>query len=113
MHSIQLLQTLQLIDSFFPVGAFAYSEGLETAAAEGSVRDAASLQVWMEHFIDAVFVPCEGLALVRSIRALSEGDHHMVRTLDLELTAIRPATAKRLTHRYRAGRFLAKTSRQR
>jgi urease accessory protein len=95
MHSIQLLQTLQLMDSFFPVGAFAYSEGLETAAAEGSVRDAASLQGWMEHYIDAVFVPCEGLALVRSITALNAGDHDTLRTLDLELTAIRPAAAVR------------------
>lgn len=95
MQSIQLLQTLQLMDSFFPVGAFAYSEGLETAAAEGSVRDAASLQIWMEHFIDAVFVPCEGLALVRSIKALGAGDHDTLRTLDLELTAIRPAAAVR------------------
>ena len=70
MQPIQLLQTLQLMDSFFPVGAFAYSDGLETAAAEGRVADAASLQEWMDHFLDAVFVPCEGLALVKSMTAL-------------------------------------------
>lgn len=83
------------MDSFFPVGAFAYSDGLETAAAEGYVRDAESLRDWMDHFIDFTFVPCEGLALVRSIRALRGGDHEALRELDEELTAIRPASAVR------------------
>ena len=83
------------MDSFFPVGAFAYSDGLETAAAEGTVRDAASLQDWMDHFINAVFVPCEGLALVKAMRALQSGDLETIRELDAELTAIRPAAAVR------------------
>src|SRR5688572_3422700 len=95
MQPIQLLQTLQLMDSFFPVGAFAYSDGLETAAAEGHVRDAASMQDWMDHFIDAVFVPCEGLALVKAMRALRTSDLDALRELDAELTAIRPALAVR------------------
>ena len=95
MQPIQLLQTLQLMDSFFPVGAFAYSDGLETAAADGRVSDAASLQEWMGHFLDAVFVPCEGLALVKSMTALERSDHDALRNLDTELTAIRPASAVR------------------
>ena len=49
----------------------------------------------MDHFIDFVFVPCEGLALVRSLRALRAGDHEVVRDLDAELTALRPASAVR------------------
>ena len=95
MQPIQLLHTLQLMDSFFPVGAFAYSDGLETAAAEGHVRDAASLREWMDHFVDFVFIPCEGRALVRSIRALRIADHDAVREIDSELSAIRPASAVR------------------
>src|SRR5688572_1438993 len=95
MQPIQLLQTLQLMDSFFPVGAFAYSDGLETAAAEGRVSDAASLQNWMDHFVDAVFILCEGLALVKLMGALEVSDHDVVRELDTELTAIRPAGAVR------------------
>jgi len=95
MQPIQLLQTLQLMDSFFPVGAFAYSDGLETAASETLVRDAESLREWMDHFVDFVFVPCEGLALVRSIRALRVADHDAVRKIDSELSAIRAASAVR------------------
>jgi urease accessory protein len=95
MQPIQLLHTLQLMDSFFPVGAFAYSDGLETAASSGQIPDAASLHVWMDHFVDAVFVPCEGLAVAKVMEALRKGDHNEVRRVDSELTAIRPASAVR------------------
>jgi len=95
MQPIQLLHTLQLMDSFYPVGAFAYSDGLETAATDGHVHDADSLRDWMDHFVESVFVPCEGLALVRSIRALRISDHRALSELDAELTAIRPASAVR------------------
>ena len=83
------------MDSFFPVGAFAYSDGLETAAAAGHVSDAETLHQWIDHFIDAVFVPCEGLALVKSMTALGASDYEALRELDIELTAIRPASAVR------------------
>jgi urease accessory protein len=91
MQPIQLVQTLQLADSFFPVGAFAYSDGLETAAASGSLQDG-GLQGWMDHFLDAIFVPCEGLALAKCMTALQVGDHAVLQKLDQELTAIRPAS---------------------
>lgn len=83
------------MDSFFPVGAFAYSDGLETAATEGHVADVASLREWMDHFVDFVFIPCEGLALVRCIVALKVADHDAVREIDSELSAIRTASAVR------------------
>src|SRR5947209_763731 len=95
MESLQFIRTLQLVDSFFPVGAFAYSDGLETAAAGGRVHDAASLGKWMEHFLEQVFVPCEGLALVKCMCALKEDDLDTLYRVDEELTAIRPAAAVR------------------
>ena len=91
MESLSFVHTLQVIDSFFPVGAFAYSDGLETAAAAGLVHDADSLGEWMEHFLQSVFVPSEGLALVKCMLALRARDIHKVRCIDEELTAIRPA----------------------
>ena len=38
----------QLFSPAFPVGAFAWSHGLETAIQEGAVSDAASLRGWLE-----------------------------------------------------------------
>ena len=95
MDSIPFIRSLQLTDSFFPVGAFAYSDGLETATASGRVRDAVSLGEWMEHFLEGVFVPCEGLALVKSMNALQAGDLEMLHSIDQELTAIRTSRAVR------------------
>jgi urease accessory protein len=95
MESRAFIRALQLTDSFFPVGAFAYSDGLETAAASGQVHDAASLREWMDHFIDAVLVPAEGLAVVKCMRALHENDIDKLNRVDNELTAIRPASAVR------------------
>ncbi|HEY2384918.1 MAG TPA: urease accessory UreF family protein [Terriglobia bacterium] len=95
MDSLRFIRSLQVTDSFFPVGAFAYSDGLETAAAAGRVRDAVSLDGWIKHFLECVFVPCEGLALVKCMFALRKNDFETLHRIDEELTAIRPAAAVR------------------
>jgi urease accessory protein len=95
MEPAQFVRALQIIDSFFPVGAFAYSDGLETAASVGAVHDGATLGLWMAQFIDDVLVPCEGLALVKCMRAAKADDAATLRLIDEELTAIRPAKASR------------------
>jgi urease accessory protein len=41
------LRLIQWLSPAFPIGAFAYSQGLEAAIAEGEVRDAAALQGWI------------------------------------------------------------------
>jgi urease accessory protein len=91
MEPLAFIHGLQLTDSFFPVGAFAYSDGLETAASGGEVHDAASLREWMNHFVEGVFIPCEGLALVKGMRALKAGKSDVLAQMDEELTALRPA----------------------
>src|SRR5438477_58105 len=107
MTPAQFVHTLQLIDSFFPVGAFAYSDGLETAAATGRVRDRESLAGWLRHYIEAVFVPCDGLALLKCAQAVRMRDWSMIRPVDEELTAIRPAAAVRASSVAMGKRLLA------
>ena len=60
---MQFLAALQLSDSFFPSGAFAYSSGLETFVAEGLVCDKERLVRFIESYLlglvarsDLVFV---------------------------------------------------------
>lgn len=95
MDALPFIHGLQLTDSAFPVGAFAYSDGLETAASSGLVHDGASLTEWMDHFLDAVFIPCEGLALVKCMIAMRAADFETLRHIDEELTVIRPSAAVR------------------
>ena len=46
-----LLTMLQWLSPAFPIGAFAYSHGLEWAIEAGHVKDALSLQLWFEDLI--------------------------------------------------------------
>jgi|HubBroStandDraft_6_1064221.scaffolds.fasta_scaffold896215_1 urease accessory protein len=41
------LALLAWLSPSFPIGAFAYSHGLETAVSDGDVRDGATLQAWL------------------------------------------------------------------
>lgn len=91
----QLVQTLQLTDSAFPVGAFAYSDGLETAVAGGAVRSADDLESWAAHYVDGLFVPCEGPAVVQTMKAAGQSDRETIRRIDEELTALKPSAAGR------------------
>jgi urease accessory protein len=95
MEPVQFIRTLQFTDSFFPVGAFAYSDGLETATSAGHVRDAEGLEKWMDHFLEAIFISCEGLALVKCMRAFIQGDVEKIQEIDEELSALRPAAEVR------------------
>jgi urease accessory protein len=46
-HSLALTRLMQLASPLLPVGAFAYSQGLEAAVEAGNVRDAATAQRWI------------------------------------------------------------------
>jgi urease accessory protein len=82
------------MDSFFPVGAFAYSDGLETATTSRT-NDPELLAGWLQHYVESVFIPCDGLALLKCARAIESKDWAAIRSLDEELTAMKPAAAVR------------------
>ena len=41
------LRLMQMLSPAFPVGSYAYSQGLEQAISDGNVTDAASLTGWI------------------------------------------------------------------
>lgn len=78
------LHLLQFSDSAFPVGAFSFSNGLETAAFEKFVNDKATLhdfarsQAWQAAFTD-------GIAALHAFRAVYQNDLESVLKADREL----------------------------
>jgi urease accessory protein len=87
-----MLALLHLCDSLFPLGAFSYSDGLETAAAQGAVHDAGSLREWLDAVLDESFGRFEGPAAWQA-RALLEGDAwEELARLDAEVVALRPSS---------------------
>ncbi len=95
MHPLAFLHALQLNDTLFPTGGFAYSDGLETAVTGGRVRDGADLDGWMRHVVDSVIAGCDGPAALGAAAAFARADWETIARLDREVTALKPAAATR------------------
>ncbi len=53
MSQTALLRLMTLLSPSFPIGGFAYSHGLEQAATDGLVANAAGLGDWLSHLLTA------------------------------------------------------------
>ncbi len=76
---LPLLRLLQLASPTLPVGAFAYSQGLETAVERGWVTDETSAGAWIGGLLEHSLRPQDIPALARLYRAWETGDEHAVR----------------------------------
>lgn len=102
-----LLSLLHLCDTLFPVGAYAYSEGLETAAADREVAGADDLRAWIDVCLDDAIGRCDGPAVAGAWSAVAQGRWDSLAHLDDEVCAIRPAAAARQASRAMGRRLLA------
>ena len=100
------LELLHLCDSLFPIGGFAYSDGLETATSLGTVSSAADLGAWLEVVLDDTIGRLEGPAVWQAWGAIHEGDFIALMRLDEELTALRPSSSARRSSRAMGLRLL-------
>src|SRR2546427_563904 len=64
---------LHLCDSLFPIGGFAFSDGLEAAAARHLIRDAGELGAWLDTVLDESVGRCEGPAGAPAWGAVASG----------------------------------------
>jgi urease accessory protein len=81
-----LLRMLQFGDSMFPVGAFAFSSGLESAIQEGVVTDAATLRAFARTALEqAARGDC--IALIAAHRAATAGDVDALARIDAQVYA--------------------------
>jgi len=109
-----LLAILHLCDSLFPVGTFAYSDGLEAAvrlaptgsplwraspaaveAAAGTTDVVDFLREWMDVTLAEPIGRLDGPAVWSAWRACTEEDWVALTALDEDLTALRPSLAAR------------------
>jgi urease accessory protein len=97
---------LHLCDSLFPIGAFAYSDGLEAATAAGQVSTGDQLRAWMEACRDESFARTEGPAVWQAWAAFRDSDWDALLALDEELTALRPSSSVRRSSRAMGLRLL-------
>lgn len=104
----RLLHLVEFSDSAFPVGAFSFSNGLETAADRGVVHDAATLEEYARTMaVQAAF--SDGVAALCACRAARAGDFDGAAAADARVWASKPGDEnRRMTQRM--GRKLTELS---
>ena len=64
-----LLTLVQWLSPAFPLGSFAWSQGLEWAMSDGGLRDRAGLEAWIGDLIDHGSLAADAVLLARSLDA--------------------------------------------
>lgn len=72
--NLALLSLLQLSSPALPVGAYSYSEGLETLIFEGKINNQKTLQKWLEDALKFGAIRLEAAVMIRVYRALQKDD---------------------------------------
>jgi urease accessory protein len=83
------VRLLQLASPSLPVGAYSYSQGLESAVEAGLVRDAVSASRWIGEVLALSVAAMEAPVLVRLMAAWTRGDFESVRRWNEEFLASR------------------------
>ena len=99
------LPLLVWLSPSFPVGAFAYSHGLEWAHEAGDVTNAASLESWLGDLLDHGAARNDGIVFVETYRAAGDAQ----RTLEIAELALALANSaeRKLETQTQGGAFLA------
>lgn len=100
MDSLSLLRLLRLASPALPIGAFAYSQGLEWAVDAGLVRDAATFADWLGGVIKASLAALDLPALARMHAAWTAGDGRLALAESRELFAWRDNAEARQEDRH-------------
>lgn len=79
IDSAALARLLQLASPMLPVGAYAYSQGLEWAIEDGTVHDAASAGQWIGDVLEFSLCSFELPVLWRLCHAWQAEDHAVIR----------------------------------
>ena len=87
------LPLLVWLSPAFPVGAFAYSQGLEWAVEDASVRDAATLAAWLDDLVAHGPVRADAVLLAAAWRA---GDAQAALAVNELALALAPSRERRL-----------------
>jgi urease accessory protein len=91
-----LYRLMTWLSPSFPVGAFAYSSGIEWAVEAGDIRDAASLREWLASMLADGAGFCDGVFLAHAHRAASLRDEVALRDIAELASAFVPSRERQL-----------------
>jgi len=84
-----LLRLLQLASPALPVGAYTYSEGLETLVQGGKLTSAEDLESWLAGELQWGAIRLEAAVIAQAMKSLSQGDLSAVSRWNGWLSALR------------------------
>ena len=90
------LHLLAWLSPAFPVGAFAYSHGLESAVDAGDVHDAATLKAWLSDLVEYGSLRNDAILVCAAWSAAAQADAGALRTVNDLALALSPARERRL-----------------
>jgi urease accessory protein len=106
-ESFRELPLLLWLSPSFPVGAFAYSHGLEWAVEAGDVADAASLRDWLADLLAFGAPRNDAILFALTFRAAASEDAAAVADLNQLAVALAGSSERRLETVALGGAFLA------
>jgi urease accessory protein len=80
MQATALLHLLQLASPSLPIGAYSYSQGLESALESGTVKDEATARIWIVDALHHVVARFEAPILWRLLQAFAARDADAIHT---------------------------------
>lgn len=99
VSGVALLRLFQLSSAALPIGAFAYSQGLEQAVAFGDISNRDSALAWISGMLERSVLRLDVPVFARLHRALAEGDGARVRRWNDYLFAARGSAELRAEER--------------
>ncbi len=91
-----LYRLMTWLSPSFPVGAFAYSSGIEWAVEAGDITDAASLRGWLAAMLTDGSGFCDAVFLAQGHRAASEPGHAGLQEIAELAAALVPSRERQL-----------------
>ena len=104
-----LYRLLAWLSPAYPIGAFSYSHGIETAVEEGFVKDRASLVAWLETVLTGGTGRVDGALFAAAWRAAEVRDWPAFDAIAERATAWRGTSEMALESRQQGGSFLSIT----
>jgi urease accessory protein len=109
MVSDPLYRLLAWLSPAYPIGAFSYSHGVETAVEEGLVKDRASLVAWLDSILRQGTGAVDGALFAAAWRAADGRDWPAFDAIAERAAAWRGTSEMALESRQQGGSFLSIT----
>src|SRR6187397_2288791 len=109
MATDPLYRLLAWLSPAYPIGAFSYSHGVETAVEEGFIKDRASLVIWLESVLLLGTGVVDGALFAAAWRAAEAEDWTSFDAIAERAAAWRGTSEMALESRQQGGSFLSIT----